>query len=126
MPKVLLTVPPLWIIIAPVLEAPTLRPVDRAPAAPTTAGLGVTVSILVLVELVGTPADQLPALNQSVETAPVHCSRARDGVVVAKTTPSATTDAAKPRHTREFKKIAMRALVTAQLPQPRRNAIRVN
>src|SRR4051794_3731606 len=102
MPKVLLTVPPLWIVSAPVLEAPTLRPVDCAPAAPITAALGVTVSILVLVELVGTPADQLPALNQSVEAAPVHCSMARDGVVVAKATPSAPTHAVRPRHSRQF------------------------
>src|SRR5881396_3110309 len=118
MPKVLLTVPPFWIVNAPVPKTPTLRPVACAPAAPTTVALGVTVSILVLVELVGTPADQLPALNQSAEAAPVHCSRARDGVVVAKTTPSAATNAAlRRRRDRQIEKIAMRAHVAAQLPQ---------
>jgi hypothetical protein len=52
----------------------------------------------------------LPALNQSVEAAPVHCSAARDGVVVAETNPSATTDAAlRPRRNRKSEKIAMRS-----------------
>ena len=90
MPKVLFTVPPFWIVNAPVAETPTLRPVDCAPAAPTTVALGVTVSILVLVVLSGTMADQLPTLNQSVEAEPFQNSTARDGVVDASTIPSAT------------------------------------
>jgi len=70
--------------------------------------LGVTVSIVVLVELVGTPVDQLPALNQSVEAAPVQLSTARDGVVVIKTTPSATTDIGLRLRRRQTEKLAMR------------------
>ena len=95
MPKILLTVPPFWIVSAPVPETPTLRSVDRAPAAPTTVALGVTVSILALVALVGTPPDQLPALNQSLEAAPVQ-STAHDGIVNARTIPSATDVAERP------------------------------
>ena len=90
MPRVLFTVPPVWMVNAPVAETPTLRPVDCAPAAPTTVALGVTVSILVLVVLFGTVADQLPTLNQSVEAEPFQNSTARDGVVDASTIPSAT------------------------------------
>ena len=96
MPRVLLTVPPVWIVNAAVPETPILRPVACAPAVPTTVALGATVSILVLVALVGTPADQLPALNQSVEVAPVQASKARDGVVVTMTIPSAMDVAVRP------------------------------
>jgi hypothetical protein len=99
-------VPPFWIVNAPVVETPTLRPVDCAPAAPTTVALGVTVSILVLVVLSGTMTAQLPTLNQSVEAEPFQNSTARDGVV-AKTTPSATTDVAQ-RPRRQTEKLAMR------------------
>jgi len=69
----------------------------------------VIASMIVLVELVGTLADQLPALNQSVEAAPIHWSAARDGVVVAETTSNATTDIAlRPRRNRQAKKLATR------------------
>ena len=88
---------------------------------------GATIMVMGLAMTAFPPADQLPALNQSVEAAPVHCSRARDGVAVVKKTPSATTDVAlRPRRNRQFEKIAMRALVTAQLLQLRRKAIRIN
>jgi hypothetical protein len=73
-------VPPFWIVNAPVAETPTVRSDDCAPAAPITVALGVTVSILALLALVGTPPDQLPALNQSLEAAPVQ-STERDGIV---------------------------------------------
>jgi len=80
----------------------------NAPAAPTTVALGVTVSILVLVELVGTIADQLPTLNQSVEAEPFQNSTARDGVIVAKTAPSATTDVGlRRRRQRQSREVAM-------------------
>ena len=93
MPAVLLTVPPAWMVNVPVAEAPTLRLTACAPAVPTTVALGVMVSIVALVPLVGTPPDQLPALNQLFEVVPVQ-STAREGVVVAATSPSATTDVA--------------------------------
>jgi hypothetical protein len=108
MPKVLFTVPPFWIVKAPVLATPTLRPVACAPAAPTTVALGVTVSILVLSVLVGTPVDQLLALNQSPELAPIHNWLAFDGTVVANTAPSGTTDAAQQYRCRQTEKLAMR------------------
>jgi len=101
-------VPPFWIVNAPAAETPTLRPVDRAPAAPTTVALGVTVSILVLVVLFGTMTDQLPTVNQSVEAEPFQNSTARDGVVVANTAPSATTDVAQRPRRRQTEKLAMR------------------
>src|SRR2546425_8408141 len=96
MPKVLFMVPPFWIVNAPAAETPTLRPVDCAPAAPTTVALGVTVSILVLVVLSGTMADQLPTLNQLVEADPFQNSAARDGIVDASTIPSATDVPVRP------------------------------
>ena len=67
-----------------------------APAAPTTVALGATVAIRMSTALVGTPADQLPAVNQSVEVAPVQ-SVARDGVDVARTSPSATVEPESPK-----------------------------
>ncbi|MET4085737.1 hypothetical protein [Bradyrhizobium sp. S3.5.5] len=48
-------------------------------------------SIFAVPALVGTPADQLVAVNQSVEVPPVQ-SVARDGVDVARTSPSATME----------------------------------
>jgi hypothetical protein len=95
MPRVLFMVPPLWIVSAPVAETPTLRPVDCAPAAPTTVALGVTVSILVLVVLSGTMTDQLPTANQLVEAEPFQNSTAHDGIVDARTIPSATVVAVR-------------------------------
>ena len=99
MPKVLFIVPPFWIVNAPVPKTATRRPVDCAPGTPITVAFGVTVSMTVLVALVGTPADQLLALNQSLEAVPVHCARA--GMAVAETSPSAMTDdAMRPRRNR--------------------------
>src|SRR5665213_1809224 len=92
MPRVLFTVPPFWMVNAPVPKTPTRRPVDCAPGAPITVALGATVSICVLVASVGTPADQLLALNQSLEAVPVHCASARDGIAVVVTSPSAIAD----------------------------------
>ncbi|MCS3930540.1 hypothetical protein M2175_005571 [Bradyrhizobium elkanii] len=86
-----LKLPPLWIVSVPVPEMPTKTVFACAPAAPTTVALGATVSIFTSTALVGTPADQLPAVNQSVEVAPVQ-SVARDGVDVARTSPSATME----------------------------------
>ncbi|MEP6839955.1 MAG: hypothetical protein ABJA75_17995 [Bradyrhizobium sp.] len=109
MPRVLFTVPPFWIVNVPEQETPTLRPVDSAPAAPITVALGVTVSILVLVELVGTAANQLAASNQSVEAAPDQNSTARDGVAVAQIAPSVTTNVVlRLRRNHQAKQSAMR------------------
>jgi hypothetical protein len=68
--------------------------------------LGVTVSILVLAVLVGTATVQLPALNQSVEAAPVQNSTALDGVIV-KTRLIGTRDVAQQPGRRKIEKAAM-------------------
>ena len=65
-----------------------------------------TVSILVLSVLVGTATVQLPASNQSVETAPVQNSAALDGVIV-KTRLSGTRDVAQQPGRRQTEKPAM-------------------
>jgi hypothetical protein len=67
----------------------------------------VTVSILVLSVLVGTATVQLPALNQSVETAPVQNSAALDGVIV-KTRLSGASDVAQLPGRRQTEKPTMR------------------
>ena len=71
------TVPPLWIVSAPVPFWPTVRFCASPPGLATTVGFGDTVLMLALVPAVGTPAFQLPAVNQSEETAPVQFVWAR-------------------------------------------------
>src|SRR5262249_22050607 len=91
-PKMLLTVPPLWIVSAPVPFWPTKTTWAVAPAVPTTAAFGVTVSMNADVPTgpIGTPAVQLPGVNQSEEIAPVQkvCARVDD---VAASNAAATT-----------------------------------
>jgi len=70
----------------------------------------VTVSILVLVVLSGTMADQLPAVNQLVEAEPFQNSTAPDGVVDARTIPSATDVAVRLCRNCQAEEFAMRAL----------------
>lgn len=67
----LLSVPPFAIVSAPMAELPTVN-WAVAPAVPPdiTVGLGVTVSMFAFVAPVGTPALQLPGVNQS-EVAPI-------------------------------------------------------
>ncbi len=65
------------------LPKPTETVFPVAPAAPTTAGFGLLVPIYTSLVLVGTPADQLPAVNQSVEAVPVQVVCAWDGIVAA-------------------------------------------
>src|SRR5262245_16309273 len=77
------TTPPFWIVSVPVPELPTKRFCTCAPGAPTTVALGVIVSIFASIARVGSPADQLPALNQSVEMVPVQLVCARAGVTPA-------------------------------------------
>ena len=74
-------VPPFWTRSIPIPFSPTARFRALAPAPVTAVKFGVTVSMfaLALVAAVkGTPALQLPALNQSEDTAPVQlvCARA--------------------------------------------------
>src|SRR5436853_532704 len=66
-----LTVPPFWTLSEPVPDAPMLKILACAPAAPTTVAFGVTVLMDTSSPLVGTPVDQFPALNQSDEVTPV-------------------------------------------------------
>ena len=70
-PPTSVNVPPFWIVSIPVPFWPTDRFRAVAPGIATTVEFGVTVSMFALVATVGTPAFQLPAVNQSEETAPV-------------------------------------------------------
>src|SRR5881227_1369311 len=57
-----LTVPPFWTLSEPVPDAPMLKILACAPAAPTTVAFGITVLMDTSSPLVGTPVDQFPAL----------------------------------------------------------------
>ena len=70
-PPTSVNVPPFWIVSTPVPVWPTDRFRAVAPGIATSVEFGVTVSTFALVATVGTPAFQLPAVNQSEETAPV-------------------------------------------------------
>ena len=79
-------VPPFWTTSVPIPFWPTPRFRAVAPALVTAVEFGVTVSMFALVAAVGTPAFQLPAVNQSEETAPVQLVWARvETVDAAKT-----------------------------------------
>ena len=64
-------VPPFWITSIPVPPCPTPRLRAVAPALVTAVEFGATLSMFALIAAVGTPAFQLPAANQSEDTAPV-------------------------------------------------------
>jgi hypothetical protein len=65
------SVPPSRMVRLPTpTRVPTLRLCAVAPGAATTVGFGVTVLMVALVPA-GTPAVQLPAVNQSLDIAPV-------------------------------------------------------
>ena len=70
-PKTSVNVPPFWIVSMPATFWPTVRFWAVAPAAPTTVAFGVTVLIIASLAAVGTPALQLPGVNQLEELVPV-------------------------------------------------------
>jgi len=110
-PPPLLTVPPFWIVSIPVPKSPTVR---LFVVAPTTVAWGLTVSIVTLSVLVGTAAgDQLPAVNQSVEAAPVQVSSARAGVTNGVIVASASAKAEQ----------AVGSRRNTNVPQDRRNLL---
>src|SRR5262245_23835909 len=80
-PKVV-SVPPFVMVRLPTPTRPTTRDCAVAPATATTVGFGVTVSMVALVPA-GTPAVQLPALNQLESIAPVQLVWARVDTVDA-------------------------------------------
>ena len=68
-PKESANVPPCWIASIPVPSTDKFRALP--PGVSTTVGCSDSVSMLALVPAVGTPAVQLPGINQSEEVAPV-------------------------------------------------------
>src|SRR5215472_11047186 len=68
-PKVV-SVPPFVMVRLPTPTRPTTRDCAVAPGAATTVGF-LVVSMVALITFVGTPAVQLPAVNQSEDISPV-------------------------------------------------------
>jgi hypothetical protein len=91
-PLTSVNVPPFWMTSDPVPFEPTAKFRAVAPVFATTVGFGVTVSMLALVAAAGTPAFQLPAVNQSEETVPVQLVWACVETVDAATSAIATSN----------------------------------
>src|SRR4051812_11552375 len=84
------SVPLPWMVRLPLALEPTSTPWAAAPGAPMMVGLGLMVLILASTAPFGTPPIQFPAVNQSLEAAPVQS--AADDSVVMPTRPSATRE----------------------------------